>query len=217
MLISDNLQKIKERIKEAAYRVGRNPAEIKLVAVTKGVEPDRILEAIQARVEIIGENRVQEVKAKYEVIKTQVEWHLVGHLQKNKVKDAVKLFSLIHSVDSFELAKEIDKRAAQIGKVQDILIEVNTSGESTKFGVVPSAVEKLLIEIKYLPNIRIQGLMTIAPDNPESARPYFRILKELNDKFRLKYLSMGMSNDFELAIEEGANIVRIGRAIFKIN
>lgn len=217
------LQRVKERIVESAGRAGRNPAEIKLVAVTKGVEIPEILEAIYAGVDTIGENRVQEAKIKYDRIKNkvgntdrQVDWHLIGHLQRNKVKDAVRIFSLIHSVDSLELAEEIDKRAVQEGLVQDVLIEVNTSGEKTKFGIVPSEVEKLVAGIQLLPNVHLQGLMTMAPlvDNPEDARLYFRMLKELNDRFRLKYLSMGMSNDFEIAIEEGANLLRIGRAIF---
>ena len=220
-MIVDNLQRVTERIVESAGRVGKDPTGIKLIAVTKGVEISNILEALRTDVHTIGENRVQEAKIKYTQIKDkveslQVDWHLIGHLQRNKVKDAVEIFSLIHSVDSLELAKEIDKRAAQIGKIQDILIEVNTSGEKSKLGITPAELENLLLIIEPLANVRVQGLMTIAPfvAEPEDARPYFRMLKELNDEFRLKYLSMGMSNDFEIAIEEGANLLRIGRAIF---
>ncbi len=216
MDIRHNLNRVKERITESAYRVNRDPTQIKLVVVTKNIELFRILKVMQLGVDTIGENRVQEAKVKYNEIRNQVEWHLIGHLQRNKVKDAVRIFSLIHSVDNLELAREIDKRAASIGKVQDILIEVNISGEKSKFGIAPSNLENLLLEVKPLANVRVQGLMTIAPlvDNPKSARPYFRMIKQLNDKFKLKYLSMGMSNDFEIAIEEGANIVRIGKAIF---
>jgi len=214
--IENNLQEVKERIKKAADKVDRDSEEIKLVAVTKGVEIHKIVEAIQAGINIIAENRIQEAKLKYSKIKNQVEYHLVGHLQRNKAKDAVRMFELIHSVDNLAVAKEIDNRASQIGKTQNILIEVNTSGEKTKFGIAPSEVEELLTEIKSLPHLHVEGLMMIAPlvNDPEKVRPYFRILKKLNEKLRLKYLSMGMSNDFEVAIEEGSNMLRIGRAIF---
>lgn len=215
--VKSNLHRVKDRIKEVSTRVGTNPAEIKLVAVTKGVSVPKILDAIQAGINIIGESRIQEAKVKYGEIKACVEFHLVGHLQRNKVKDAVSMFDLIHSVDTLALAKEINKKAAQRGKVQNILIEVNTSGEKTKFGITPSELEGLIKEIERLPNVNLQGLMTIAPllDDPKKARPYFRLLRELNERFGLKYLSMGMSNDFEIAIEEGSNMLRIGRAIFE--
>jgi len=214
--IESNLQKVKQKIEKSARKVNRDPKEIKLVAVTKGVEISKILEVIHAGVEIIGESRIQEARLKYGEIKNQVEFHLIGHLQKNKVKEAVKMFNLIHSIDSLALAREIDKRAYQLGKVQNILIEVNVFGEKTKFGLAPSDVEELINEIKSLANLHLQGLMTITPlvNNLEEIRVYFRILKKLNDKFGLKYLSMGMSNDFEVAIEEGSNMLRIGRAIF---
>ena len=204
--------------------VGRDPREIRLVAVTKTVEVDRIEEAIAEGVNIIGESRVQEAKEKYGKVESKIIWHLVGHLQRNKAKDAVKLFDLIHSVDSAKLAKEIDKQARKIGKIQKILIEVNVSGEKSRYGLNPEEVIAFLQEVSVLPHVKIEGLMTIAPlgENPEDCRPYFRKLKELGEgvkaedieNVKMVYLSMGMSNDFEVAIEEGSNMVRIGRAIF---
>ncbi|MDH5661535.1 MAG: YggS family pyridoxal phosphate-dependent enzyme [Elusimicrobiota bacterium] len=224
MSIGKNLEKIEEKIRVKSEMVGRGPGEITLVAVTKTVEVDRMEEAIAAGVNIIGESRVQEAKEKYGQVKSRVIWHLVGHLQRNKAKDAVKIFDLIHSVDSAKLAKEIDKQARKIGKIQKILIEMNVSGEESKYGLTPEEVIAFLQELSVLPNIRIKGLMTMAPlyENPEDSRPHFRKLKELGKEVKARnienvemvYLSMGMSNDFEVAIEEGSNMVRIGRAIF---
>ncbi|MEE9315683.1 MAG: YggS family pyridoxal phosphate-dependent enzyme, partial [bacterium] len=181
-------------------------------------------EAIAAGVNIIGESRVREAKEKYEKVESRVVWHLVGHLQRNKAKDAVKIFDLIHSVDSTKLAKEIDKQARKVGKIQKILIEVNVSGEESKYGLSPEGVIPFLQEVSGLPNIKVEGLMTMAPlyENPEDCRPCFKKLKELVEEVKteniknveMTYLSMGMSNDFEVAIEEGSNMVRIGRAIF---
>lgn len=222
--VKDNLETINKKIKEAALKVSRDPQEIKLVAVTKTATLEQIKEAINEGVKIIGENKVQEAKGKYQVLTTKVKWHLIGHLQTNKVKYAVEIFDLIHSVDSIKLAKEIDKRSVQFKKTIDVLIEVNISGEETKYGYNPEKVEAFLKEISEFSGIRVRGLMTIAPisKNKEEVRPYFRRLRELSEKIRDKkiknikmdYLSMGMTDDFEKAIEEGANMVRIGRGIF---
>jgi len=225
MSIKENLERIREKIRVKSELVGRDPQEITLVAVSKTIEADKIEEAIAAGVNIIGESRIQEAKEKYEKVKSKIIWHLVGHLQRNKAKDAVKIFDLIHSVDSAKLAKEIDKQARKAGKIQKILIEANVSGEESKYGLSPEGVITFLQEINGLPNIKVKGLMTMAPlyENPEDCRPYFRKLKELVEEVKAEniknvemvYLSMGMSNDFEVAIEEGSNMVRIGRAIFE--
>lgn len=222
--VKDNLETINKKIKEAALKVKRDPQEIKLVAVTKTATLEQIKEAINEGVKIIGESKVQEAKEKYQILTTEVEWHLIGHLQTNKVKYAVEIFDLIHSVDSIKLAKEIDKRSVQFKKIIDVLIEVNISGEETKYGYNPEKVEAFLKEISEFSGIRVRGLMTIAPisKNKEEVRPYFRRLRELSERIREKniknikmdYLSMGMTDDFEIAIEEGANMVRIGRGIF---
>ena len=222
--VKDNLETINKKIKEAALKVNRDPQEIKLVAVTKTATLEQIKEAINEGVKIIGENKVQEAKGKYQALTTEVKWHLIGHLQTNKVKYAVEIFDLIHSVDSIKLAKEIDKRSVQFKKIIDVLIEVNISGEETKYGYNPEKVEAFLKEISEFSGIRVRGLMTIAPisKNKEEVRPYFRRLRELSERIRDKnirnikmdYLSMGMTDDFEIAIEEGANMVRIGRGIF---
>lgn len=222
--VKDNLETINKKIKEATLKVNRDPQEIKLVAVTKTATLEQIKEAINEGVKIIGENKVQEAKEKYQVLTTEVKWHLIGHLQTNKVKYAVEIFDLIHSVDSIKLAKEIDKRSVQFKKTIDVLIEVNISGEETKYGYNPEKVEAFLKEISEFSGIRVRGLMTIAPisKNKEEVRPYFRRLRELSERIRDKniknikmdYLSMGMTDDFEIAIEEGANMVRIGRGIF---
>lgn len=195
-----------------------------MVAVTKTATIEQTKEAISAGVRIIGENKVQEAKKKYQILTGDIEWHLVGHLQTNKVKYAVEIFDLIHSVDSIKLAKEIDKRSLQFGKITNVLVEVNVSGEETKYGIRPEEVELFLGEISKFSGIRIRGLMTIVPivKNKEEVRPYFKELKELSEKMRNKniknvkmdYLSMGMTDDFEVAIEEGANMVRIGRGVF---
>lgn len=224
MSIRKNLERIKEKIRVKSELVGRDPQEITLVAVTKTVKADRIEEAIAAGVNIIGESRIQEAKEKYRKVESRIIWHLVGHLQRNKAKDAVKIFDLIHSVDNAELAKEIDKQAKKIGKIQKILVEANVSGEESKYGLNPEGVITFLQEVSGLPNIKVEGLMTMAPfyENPEDCRPCFRKLRELREEVKAKniknvemtYLSIGMSNDFEVAIEEGSNMVRIGRAIF---
>jgi hypothetical protein len=217
-MIKDNIRKIKEQI----------PNAITIVAVTKGRTVDEIKETIEAGIRDIGENRVNEAVIKYEQLRTmnyQLRTHMVGHLQTNKVKDAVRSFDLIQSVDSLHLAVEIDKQAAKINKLQDILIEVKTSGEAAKFGLKPDEVIEVIKEIAKLKNINIKGLMTIAPivDNPEKTRVYFKMLRELKEsintihltQYPIQILSMGMTDDFAVAIEEGSNMVRLGRAIFE--
>ena len=225
--IKNNLEIIKEKIKKAALRANRNPEEIKLVAVTKTATIEQIKEAISAGIKIIGENKVQEAKEKYQILTADTEWHLIGHLQTNKVKYAIEIFDCIQSVDSIKLAKEIDKRSLQFGKTTNVLVEVKVSGEETKYGIKPEEVELFLKEISEFSRIRVRGLMTIAPieEDKEEVRPYFRKLRELSaeikskniKKVKMDYLSMGMTDDFEIAIEEGANMVRIGRGIFGIH
>ncbi len=225
--IKKKLEKINEKIKKAALKANRSPEDIKLVAVTKTATVEQIKEAISAGVKTIGENKVQEAKGKYQVLSADIadiEWHLVGHLQTNKVKYAIEVFDLIHSVDSKKLAEEIDKRSLQFGIMTNILVEVNVSGEETKYGIKPEEVEPFLKEISEFSRIKVRGLMTIAPiaEDKEEVRPYFRKLRELSEKIenkniknvKMDYLSMGMTDDFEVAIEEGANMVRIGRGIF---
>ena len=224
-MIEENIKSVTQRIARCCEKYGRLPEDVKLICVTKAAMVSEIEEALSSgAIHSIGENRVQDAIAKHAIIGNKVEWHLIGHLQTNKAKDAVSIFSLIHSVDSVRLAKEVDKEAAKIGKVQDILIQVNMSGEASKFGIEPAEAESIIKEISAYHDIKIKGLMTIAPevDDPETVRPYFRALKELRDKinavrctpYAVQILSMGMTNDFEVAIEEGSNMVRIGRAIF---
>lgn len=219
--IRENLLQVMERIKRAAQRAGRDPQEIKLVAVSKTVEVSRIKEAIDAGVSILGENYVQEAKKKIEEIGRQVEWHFIGHLQTNKAKYAVRLFDMIHSVDTLPLAEELNRRAEKEGQVIKVMIEVNLSGESTKFGTEEEKVFELAKKIFELRNLSLVGLMTMPPyfESPEMSRPYFIKLRQLKERMEkegipLKELSMGMSNDFEIAIEEGATYVRVGTAIF---
>lgn len=202
--ISENILKIRNNI----------GTEVSLVCVTKQVPVEDIIGAISCGINIIGESRIEEALSKYDKLPKGISWHLVGHLQTRKVKDAVKIFDLIHSVDTVHLAQEIDKRAGAIGKIQDILLEVNISGESTKYGFRPEDVIPSLAEIKKLPNVRVLGLMTMAPLVGDP-RPIFKSLKKMADDLGLKYLSMGMTQDYMVAIEEGANMVRIGTAIFK--
>jgi len=224
MSIAENLRSVEDRIAAAARRAGREPSSVRLVTVTKTVDRDRIRQAITAGAAILGENRVQEAKEKIEAFGKAANWHLIGHLQTNKAKYAVKLFDLIHSVDNRELAKELDRQAGKIGKVQDVLIEVSIAGEAAKAGVGIGDTVQLVKEAAGLKHIRVLGLMTMPPfsDDPERARPYFRKLRDLADAVRkeaiagvsMNELSMGMSGDFEVAIEEGATLVRVGRAIF---
>jgi pyridoxal phosphate enzyme (YggS family) len=224
MSIAENLKSVQGRIAAAAKRSGRDPSSVKLAVVTKTVDVDRIREAVAAGAKVLGENRVQEAREKIGKLGPIASWHLIGHLQTNKAKYAVKHFDLIHSVDSLELAKEIDKQAAKIGKVQDVLIEVNIAGEAAKAGVGIGDAFGLIRDAAKLKNISIQGLMTMPPysENPADSRPHFRKLRELSDAIikeaipgvSMQGLSMGMSGDFEVAVEEGATIVRVGTAIF---
>lgn len=222
--IKRNIEKIEKIKADAAAACGRVPEDILLCAVTKTRTAEEINEAIDAGITDIGENKVQEIMDKFDSVKP-VRWHLIGHLQTNKVKYIIDKVSMIHSVDSFHLAKEIDKRAAQHGIVMDILIQVNSAQEESKFGITTEETGGLINEIlENCPNIRIRGLMCIAPyaDDPEEVGVYFAQVKKLYDEFgkishdRLdfKYLSMGMSHDFEVAIKEGSNLIRVGTAIF---
>lgn len=225
MSIYENIRSVKHRIEEAAKRSGRNPEEITLVAVTKNQPVSAVEEVIKAGVRDIGENRHQELLTKYKVVDSNVNWHFIGHLQRNKVKYIMPFVYLIQSVDSIALAKEISKRAEKIGKVQDILLEVNVSGEATKYGFPPKEIAPAIEELAQLKNIYLKGLMMMAPltDNIERLRPYFAEIKRIfDDLYRrqgpnveMRYLSMGMTGDFEVAIEEGSNMVRIGTAIFR--
>jgi len=224
MSIADNFKTVIDRIAAVAKRAGRDISTIKLIVVTKTVDPVRIREAVAAGAMILGENRVQEAKEKFERLGSIASWHLIGHLQTNKAKYAVKFFNMIHSVDHIDLAREIDRQAAKTRKVQNVLIEVSIAGEEAKAGVTIEGVTDLLKEAAKLKNIAIKGLMTMPPfsDDPEKARPYFRKLRELAEAIVkdntpnvcMQELSMGMSGDFEVAIEEGATMVRVGTAIF---
>lgn len=222
--IRDNLYDVRQRMARAAEAAGRRPEDITLVAVTKTFPVDIILEGIEAGIAIIGENRVQEAASKYPQIGDRVQWHLVGHLQSNKAKKAVEIFSLIHSIDSERIAQEVKRRAAELGKVQEVLVEVNTSGEPQKQGVEPEKAIELLGKIGAMEGVKATGLMTVGPLTGEVARirkAFERLRKIFEEAGKLglngvemKHLSMGMSADFELAISEGSTMVRIGSAIF---
>lgn len=221
MTVADNVRDVAERVSWAAARAGRRPEDIRLVAITKTVDLERIKEAVNSGVRVFGENYVQEAREKIAAIGHGVEWHMTGHLQKNKARDAVNLFDMVQAVDSLELAQELDKRAKAAGKVMPALVEVNIGGEESKSGIDKDKLIPFLNLTKRLENLSIKGLMAIPPyfDDPEKVRPYFKTLKGLleganGEGLHLSELSMGMSHDFEIAIEEGATIVRIGRAIF---
>ena len=213
-MIAENVRKILEEL----------PEGVQLEGAAKTRTPEEILEAIEAGLEIIGENYVQEAEKAFRVIGNRVKWHMIGHLQRNKVKKAVPIFDMIETVDSMTLAAEIDKCAQKIGKTMPILIEVNSGEESQKSGVLPDDVPALIDEMRTLGNIRIVGLMTMGPfaGDPEDSRPYFRQTKEIFEKLKdmdlpgveMVYLSMGMSNSYKVALEEGANLVRIGTKLF---
>ena len=215
--IEHNYKILKERVAKAAERAGRLPSDIVIVAATKTVPPEKIKIALELGIRIIGENRVQEALQKKPLVGGG-EWHMIGHLQRNKVKKALQLFDCIQSVDSLKLAEEINKRASSPIRV---FVEVNTSGEPTKYGVSPDEVIDFICKVAELPNLKVEGLMTIGPLHGDP-RPAFRTLRQIGDKLNtlnipdvhIKYLSMGMSDDFEIAIEEGSNMIRIGRALF---
>ncbi len=222
--ISDSLSILRGRIAAASARAGRDPREVKLVAVSKNIDVERIVLAVDAGVRGFGENRVQEAAEKIPRVHADVTWHFVGHLQRNKAKDAVELFSLMHSLDSIRLARELDRRCEMADSTIDLLLQVNISGEATKFGVPPEMARDVLLEIARYERLRVRGLMVIAPysDNPEDARPWFsqarQLMRELGrlsiSNVSMDELSMGMSGDYEVAIEEGATIIRVGTAIF---
>lgn len=222
----ERIDAVKTRMAAAARRAGRSADEVRLVTVAKTQSAGRVREAVSAGAGIIGENYIQEAREKFDALgDLDVQWHFIGHLQSNKAKYAVRLFDLIHSVDSLKLAVELDKQAAKIGKRQDILVQVNISGEATKWGTDRDSASKLVTRIGELDHLRIRGLMTMPPfsDAPDEARPYFAALRNLAaqigtgfgpGRISMEALSMGMTGDFEAAIEEGATLVRIGTAIF---
>ncbi len=229
-MISDNVTRIKDRIAAICQTIGRNPQDITLVAVTKFASIEKIKEAIAAGITHIAENKVQEGQHKYALVDKagkKVTCHLIGHLQTNKAKDALKIFDLIQSVDSLKLAHEIDKQTAKLGRTAEILVQVNTSGEAQKYGCPPQEAIRLIEAILTLGNVRIKGLMTMAPLTEDEKRvaATFSGLRKIQDQakkqfqgqnnFTPQYLSMGMSQDFEIALKEGANMLRIGSAIFK--
>ena len=223
-IIKENIEAINSNKEQITVRAGRNKRDVLLVAVTKTRTAEEINEAIDAGITDIGENKVQEIVDKFEYVKP-VNWHMIGHLQTNKVKYIIDKVHMIHSVDSLKLAEEIDKRAFQHGITMDILVQVNAANEQSKFGITTEETGKLIEDIlDSCKNIKIRGLMSIAPfdDNPEEVRIYFSQVKSLYDKYAaldherldFKYLSMGMSHDYEVAILEGSNLIRVGTAIF---
>jgi len=222
--VRERIEQVRRRIAEAAGRSGRDPNDVQLVAVTKSVAVYQIREALDAGLKVFGENRIQEAKGKVALLSSpSIQWHLVGHLQTNKSKLAVELFELIHSLDSVKLAASMDRHGAALRKQVRALIEVNLEEESDKSGLHESELLPLLQACRAYAHLTIEGLMAIPPfhRNPQDVRPYFRRLRLLRDRaadthpdFRLRHLSMGMSNDFEVAVEEGATLVRIGTAIF---
>jgi len=222
--IGQNIETVRSKVQLAALKSGRTIDDIKIIAVTKTLGVEKITSAIQYGIIDLGENRVQELCDKYPQIALACNWHLIGHLQTNKVKYIVDKVNLIHSLDSIDLAKEIQKKAAGINRVIDVLVQVNVAGEDTKFGIMPEETFVFVKKLTDYPNIKVKGLMTVAPhvQDPEEVRPVFRKLKKIFidiskeniDNITMDFLSMGMSNDYEVAIEEGANIVRIGTAIF---
>ncbi len=223
--INKNLQSIKQRITEAALRSNRDPEDIRLIAVSKRMSLQHVEQAAQYGQALFGENYLQDAKDKIEEFKGQAEWHFIGHIQSNKAKAVVSLFDLVHTVDRLKLAKALNKHAGQLGKKLSVLLQVNVGEEEQKAGVLPADAEKLIQSMQTLPHLQVCGLMTIPPfkNNPEEVRPYFRQLRMMAENFANKdyfangsqfELSMGMSGDFEIAIEEGATLIRVGTAIF---
>jgi len=221
--IEANLQAVRERIAAAAHRAGRDPAEITLVAVTKTQPVEVIRAAYELGLRDFGENRVEEAETKFHLLPDDIRWHMVGHVQSRKAARAVSPYVLVHSVDRVKLARRLNRFAGEAGRRLPILLEVNVSGEATKYGFSPDEIEPAVEAMRAFEHLRIRGLMTMAPivTDPEDARPVFVALRELRDRLATRFpdldwhhLSMGMTDDFEVAIEEGATIVRIGRAIF---
>ncbi len=216
---------VRRRIATAAADSGRRPEDVQLVAVTKTVPVERLLTAIELGLTVLGESYVQEARDKFNALYAHpLSWHFIGHLQSNKARYVVKIFDLIHSVDSLKLSIEIDKQAGKIGKIQNVLVQVNIAEETSKSGVLLEDTARLVTEMSQLPHLQVKGLMTMPPyfNAPEKARPYFKTLRQLGDQLRamkipgvaMDELSMGMTGDFEVAIQEGATFVRIGTAIF---
>ena len=221
-MLQSRIDSVRERIGRACARSGRDPSQVTLVAVTKGVSADTIQDAVTLGLADLGENRVQEARAKREAMRIRnaelgIRWHMIGHLQRNKANDAVELFEVIHSIDSAILAEDVERAAAKRGRSTEVFVQVNVSGEATKFGCQLDNAPGLARSVGQLPHLRVRGFMTMAPfaDDPETVRPVFRQLRALRDAVdpSLK-LSMGMSQDFEVAIEEGADVLRVGTAIF---
>ena len=213
--IRANLERVQAAIAAACRRSGRSSDDVLLIAVSKTVEVERVRAAIAAGVSALGENRVQEAREKIDALGRPVPWHLIGPLQTNKARDAARLFDWIHSVDRLELATELSRRARALGRTLDVLLEVNIGEEPQKAGARPQEIKSLLDAVAGLDGIRVRGLMAIPPmAEPEQSRPRFRRLRELRDAVGLEHLSMGMSADFEVAVEEGATMVRVGTAIF---
>lgn len=224
MKIQENINNIRARIERACERAGRKPDEVQLVGVSKTVDSGRIQEALDAGITIIGENRVQEAWDKFQTIGTRARWHMIGHLQTNKVKRTLEFADMIQSVDSVRVAREIQKQAEKMDRTMDVLVEINTSGEASKFGFQPDETTAAIREMAQLDRLKVKGLMTIGvfSPNPEEVRPGFALLRDLARRVAdrqiagvdMEILSMGMTDDFELAIAEGSTMVRIGRAIF---
>jgi len=220
--ISQRLIQIRERIEKACERAGRPAGEVRILAASKAQTPESIREAADCALVVFGENRIQEAKQKIPLCPAQIEWHLIGHLQTNKVRDAVRLFHIIHSVDSQKLLAAIDAAGELTGRIMPVFLEVNVSGEGSKFGLAPESVPETLEYANSLKRVEVAGLMTIPPAtiNQEDARPFFRKLRLGRDKWReqsgyaLNELSMGMSHDFEIAVEEGATWIRLGTVLF---
>jgi len=208
MSLITNLAKLKAKIAQAAQKAGRNPNQIKLLVAGKYATTDQLLQLIKASQKLIGENRAQDLLRKYASIGNQAEWHFIGHLQRNKVKDVVPIISMLHSLDSFRLADELEKQLAKIGKTLPVLIEVNLAAEATKSGITPDELPNLIHHCRKLPHLQLIGLMTM------SRSAHFATLRHLAHQYDLPELSMGTSADFEIAIQEGATIIRLGRIVF---
>ena len=222
MDLAANLQSVREKMDQACDRAGRPPASVRLVAVTKGQPPERVHQAMKLGLTLFGESRVQEAREKIGQCPGSADWHMIGHLQSNKCRDAIALFSMIHSVDSAELAVELNRFAIKAAKTMPILLEVNVAGESSKFGIKPEQITEVAKKVNELPKLMVHGLMTIAPYSvdPEKVRPCFKKLRELKEACEqaiggaLPELSIGMSGDFQMAIEEGATLIRVGTTLF---
>ena len=223
-MLAQNFTEVENNIKEACKRVGRNCDEVTLIAVSKTKPVEILQEAYNLGTRVFGENKVQEIMDKYDALPDDISWHMIGHLQRNKIKYIIDKVDLIHSVDSVRLAEAIEKEAAKRDIIANILLEVNVAKEDTKFGLMPEEVESIIEEISKFPHIRVKGLMTIAPfvENPEENRVHFSRLRKLSvdinskkvDNVTMSILSMGMTNDYEIAIEEGATMVRVGTGLF---